>query len=157
MVTVTARGPRPKNLIPMKVKIWSTKKMVEAWHWYDSPSLPCHGILIRLPRGVHSVLPNTPTISTCITPLWVLYDITVIRPTLNQRMLVQVHDGRVANASNEKNLSHHPGAEEWFLSLFFPRHPWPPPEVRYLDPQNIPKTPNLRRYIWMYRVSNGWI
>ena len=26
--------------------------------------------------------------------------------------------------------------------LSFPRHPGPPPEVRYLDPQNIPKTPS---------------
>ena len=38
----------------------------------------------------------------------------------------------------------------------FPRHPLPPPEVRYFGPQkhtkNIPKTPNLRRYDWMSRV-----
>ena len=46
----------------------------------------------------------------------------------------------------------------------YPRHPGPP-EVRYLDPKNIPKkTSNLRTNIWMSRVlligkmgsSTGW-
>ena len=40
------------------------------------------------------------------------------------------------------------------ITLPYPRHPGPPPEVRYLDPKKIPKAPNLRRYDWMSRVPS---
>ena len=38
--------------------------------------------------------------------------------------------------------------------LHSPKHPNTETEVRYLDPKNIPKTPNLRSYDWMSRVGS---
>ena len=91
----------------MKVNIWSKKNGGSlALIWFPFSPLPWD---TRLPLSSLNAPKHT-------------HHLYMIRPTLNQRMLVQVHDGRVANASNEKTLSHHPGAEEWFLSLFFPRH-----------------------------------
>ncbi len=52
----------------------------------------------------------------------------------------------------DPNLLGHPSMRKcWdnFLGKVSTRHPVPPAEVWYLDPKNIPKTPNLRRYDWM--------
>ena len=55
----------------------------------------------------------------------------------------------------DPNLLGHPSMRKFmeilgqFLGKSLPRHPVPPSEVWYLDPTNIPKTPNLRRYDWM--------
>ena len=37
----------------------------------------------------------------------------------------------------------------------FPRHPGPPPEVRYLDTKNIPETPFTSGGIWMSRAFSS--
>ena len=39
-----------------------------------------------------------------------------------------------------------------FCKMHNPRHP-KNLLIRYLDPQNLPKTPNLRRYDWIFRVT----